>query len=763
MALDLGELVGYLVVDDKRWNFDGPLKSMDQFDSKTKAILDALPKTARGSISETSREFHALAPEMKVAVTQANAEAAERLLGRQVQGVIEANARRTGDAAGDALSDSLVPAAQRAGEEAGEKAGDGLKAKATLGAAAAGAAVGMAFVEALDVDAAADKLVASLGANAVQAERYGRVAGNLYANAWGDSMEHVNDAIGAVVSSIDGMDRASGRQLGRLTSRALDFATAFEVDVTRSVQVADTLIEAKLAKNGLRAFDLLTKGAQEVPKALVEDLMDAVEEYGQFFASLGYSGPQAFALLVDASEKGIYGIDKAGDAVKEFTIRATDGSKASKDAYAAIGLDAETMANKIVKGGDDAQEATQKVIDGLLDIEDPAARAQTAIALFGTPLEDLNVRDIPDFLRNLQGASDTMDGFRGSSKRMSDDLNSNARTSITEFTRTMKTELVGYLEDKVIPVLEDDVIPAVRRFGDWFEKDGGPALRDFKDDLDPVIGAVGDLAGFLNDMPGEAKLAALGGTLAGGLVIKHKLAGIFDRGGPANPMFVVVTNPTGVPGGVPGGTPDGKPGSKVASLARGAAKALPPVLVIGGLVYAVDELIMEPAKEGATRLEPTREGWDSTLAAVEAVEHKAKGFGETLDLVGDKKVAPLFAVPGLAKGREGLAEFIRLQIEAGKPVTSYIHLSGVERAMAQIATLNAGINGLGERGLDNGVPYVHGGTPDPGPDRQPAGRSPFDGATFNVQPHDYNDFMRGMQRRTQRANLGGRPAPGGRR
>jgi hypothetical protein len=762
MALDLGELVGYLVVDDKRWNFDGPLKSMDQFDSKTKAVLDALPKTARGSISETSREFHALAPEMKVAVTQANAEAAERLLGRSVQGVVEANARRTGDAAGDALSDTLVPAAERAGEEAGEKAGDGLKTKGALGAAAAGALVGAAFVEALDVDAAADKLVAQLGANAVQAERYGRVAGNLYANAWGDSMDHVNEAIGAVVSSIDGMDTASGRQLGRLTSRALDFATAFEVDVTRSVQVADTLIEAKLAKNGLRAFDLLTKGAQKVPSALREDLMDAVEEYGQFFASLGYSGPQAFALLVDASEKGIYGLDKAGDAVKEFTIRATDGSKASKDAYALIGLSAEDMGNKILKGGDDAQEATQKVIDGLLGIEDPSQRAQAAIALFGTPLEDLNVRDIPDFLRSLQGTSDAMDGVRGSSKRMSDDLNSNSRTSITEFTRTMKTELVGYLEDKVIPVLEDDVIPAVRRFGDWFEKDGGPALRDFKDDLDPVIGAVGDLAGFLNDMPGEAKLAALGGALAGGLVVKHKLAGIFDRGGPANPMFVVVTNPTGVPG-VPGGAPDGKPGSKVASLARGAAKALPPVLVIGGLVYAVDELIFEPAKKDATRLEPTREGWDSTLAAVEAAEHKAKGFGETLDLVGSKKVAPLFAVPGLAKGREGLAEFIRLQIEAGKPVTSYIHLTGVERAMAQIATLNAGINALGERGLDNGVPYVHGGTPDRVPGRQPAGRSPFDGATFNVQPPNYDAFMNDMQRRQRRANLGGRPAPGGRR
>jgi hypothetical protein len=734
MALDLGELVGYLVVDDKRWNFDGALKSMDKFGDQAKV-----------------------------------------------------RAKTAGDQAGDAFGDSLVPEAERAGQEAGEKAGDGMAAKGALAAGAAGAVVGMAFVEALDVDAAADKLVAQLGANAVQAERYGRVAGNLYANAWGDSMDHVNEAIGAVVSSIDGMDSSSGRQLGRLTSRALDFATAFEVDVTRSVQVADTLIEAKLAKNGLRAFDLLTKGAQKVPSALREDLMDAVEEYGQFFRTLGYTGPQAMALLVDASEKGIYGIDKAGDAVKEFTIRATDGSEQTAGALAAIGLDAEEMADKIVRGGDDAQDATRKIIDGLLSIKDPSNRANEAIALFGTPLEDLNVGEIPDFLRNLRGASDTMDDFRGSSKRMSDDLNSNARTSLTEFTRTMKTELVGYLEDKVIPVLEDDVIPAVRRFGDWFEKDGGPALRDFKDDLDPVIDAVGDLAGFLNDMPGEAKLLALGGVLAGGAALKVRGGGSGALGaagsalGLAKPVPVFVTNPGyGTGGGID--TPDGGgSSSRIRTLAKGAAKTLPPVLIIGGLLYEIDASMDDATRDAkpptntsgvVSEFGATNEGYlegvspeerEKVLAYLDAAKDKAAGFGSELDLVGSKKVAPQFAVPGLAKGRDGLAEFIRLQIEAGQPVASYIHLTGVERAMGQIATLNAGLDALGERGIDNGVPYLHGGTPDRAPDRQPAGRSPFDGATFNVTPQNYDDFARDMQRRSRNASLGGRPAPGGRR
>jgi hypothetical protein len=729
MALDLGELVAYLVVDDKRWNFDGALKSMDRFGDQAKV-----------------------------------------------------RAKTAGDQAGDAFGDSLVPEAERAGEEAGEKAGDGLKAKGALGAAAAGALVGMAFVEALDVGASADKLVAQLGANARQAERYGRVAGNLYAGAWGDSMDHVNEAIGAVVSSIDGMDDASGRQLGRLTSRALDFATAFEVDVTRSVQVADTMIEAKLAKNGVRAFDLLTRGAQKVPSALREDLLDTVEEYGQFFTTLGFTGPQAFALLVDATTKGKYGIDKAGDAIKEFTILATDGAESTTKALDRVtGGAAQDFQDAFLMGGDVAQAAFQDVVKGLLSIEDPSKQAQTAIALFGAPLEDLNVKDIPDFLRNLQAGSDSMDGFRGSSKRMSDELNGNARTDLTSFTRTMKTELVGYLEDKVIPVLEDDVIPAVKRFGDWFEKDGGPALRDFKDDLDPVIDAVGDLAGFLNDMPGEAKLVALGGVLAGGAALKVRGGGKGALGtagaalGLAKPVPVFVTNQGfGAGGGVdvPGG---GGKGGGIKGAVKGIGKALPPVLAVGGSLYLVDQALDDATRGHGERTHTsgvvsefgaTNEGYLSmpTREKAEEVDElvaKVNGFQDSLDIVGSTKVRPDLAVPGLRAVSQGLSDFIDLQIEAGKPVHAAIFLTGVERAMAQIASLDAGIDALGERGLDNGVPYVHGGNRGRrGGDGLPSSDR---GNTYHfhgdMRPADSREFWGDVSKKSRRHGRGGFQRP----
>jgi hypothetical protein len=345
----------------------------------------------------------------------------------------------------------------------------------------------------------------------------------------------VNTAVASVVTSIDGMGSAGRKRLEGLTATALDFAAAFEVDVVRATQVAGTVVSQGLAKDGTAAFDLLTEASSKVPVALREDLMDAVEEYGGFFDTLGYSGPQAFAMLVDASEKGIYGIDKAGDAVKEFTIRGTDMSKASKDAYAVIGLSAEEMADKLVRGGEDAREATGKVIDGLLAIESPSQRANTAIALFGTPIEDLNVRDIPEFLRNLKGTSDTMDDTAGAARRMGTDMNDNAKAKITGFTRTLKTNVIDWLANEAIPFLENDVAPA---FG---------KISDALDDLPPwaVKGTVGGVLGLL----AAGKIGGLVGNI-------RSLSGALGGGGrggfgKAAPIPVFVVN-NGIDGAVTG-------------------------------------------------------------------------------------------------------------------------------------------------------------------------------------------------------------------
>lgn len=329
--------------------------------------------------------------------------------------------------------------------------------------AGAGAAAGALFVkklgDALNIDAASDKLAAQLDLTAEESERIGGVAGDLYADAYGDSIEQVNQATGAVVSSIEGMRSASDEALSGMTAHALDFAATFDIDVQRAVGSAGVLIKSGLAEDGIEAFDLLTAASQRVPAQFREDVLDASDEYAQFFDSLGFDAQHAFGVLVAGAQEGMYGVDKAGDAIKEFTIRSTDMSTASQEAYEAIGLDAQLMAENLLKGGDYASEAFSQIVDGLLSIESPADQANASIALFGTPLEDLNVNEIPKFLESLRSGGEEMEGFAGSAERMGETLNDNAKTDLEAFKRGMDQNVIGAL-GPVVGILNDLPGPA---------------------------------------------------------------------------------------------------------------------------------------------------------------------------------------------------------------------------------------------------------------------------------------------------------------
>lgn len=238
------------------------------------------------------------------------------------------------------------------------------------------------------------------------------------------SFEDISTAVASVQSSISGFSNLTEAEFDQATTNALNFSKAFEIDTDRVTQVVGQMMKTGLVADANEAFDLLTAASQKVPAALREDLLDAVDEYGPFFSQLGISGEEAMNALASASDKGVFGIDKTGDALKEFTIRATDMSKASGDAYDALGLSQEEMSAALLAGGDVGSEAFQKIIGGLQGIQDPVAQSQAALALFGTPLEDLGTANIPQFIDALSGAESVLGDVEGAAGRMGDSLNS---------------------------------------------------------------------------------------------------------------------------------------------------------------------------------------------------------------------------------------------------------------------------------------------------------------------------------------------------
>lgn len=353
-------------------------------------------------------------------------------------------------------------------EKSLDKATGVLKGFATAGVGifaglgvAAGAVLVKGIGDAMEKGRLQDRLGAQLALTEDEAEKAGQIAGDLYADAYGDSLAQVHDAVGAVMSSLGDLDDG---EVEDLTAKALDLAAAFDVDVNESVAAAGVLMRQGLARDGDHAFDLITRSMQKVPQAMRGELIPIIEEYSQDFAALGIDGEDAFGLLVDAAQDGRIELDKTGDAIKELTIRSTDMSTASVAAYDALGLNAEEMANKIAQGGETARGAFDQIVTGLLDIKDPADRANTAIALMGTPLEDLSVTEIPAFLERLANMDTSLGDVEGAATQMGDQLNDNVATKIEGFKR------------KAGQAIQDwayvNVLPAAQEVMEAFEEDG---------------------------------------------------------------------------------------------------------------------------------------------------------------------------------------------------------------------------------------------------------------------------------------------------
>ncbi|MFC8201274.1 phage tail tape measure protein [Streptomyces sp. NPDC057298] len=265
--------------------------------------------------------------------------------------------------------------------------------KERISAAAAGigagvaAALGVGVAANLNMEAASDKLAAQLGIGPAKAAELSKVSASVYEDAWGDSIETVNEAVKGVYSNIGDTSKAKGGLEG-VTTKALALADTFGQEVGPTTAAVGQMLKTGLADNADEAFDILTRGFQTGANK-ADDLLDTVGEYGTQWRKFGLDGETAMGLLSQGLKGGARDADIVADSIKEFSIRAIDGSKTTADGFKAIGLDAGTMAAKIAKGGDSASGALDLTLDRLRAIKDPVKRSAAAVQLFGTQSEDL--------------------------------------------------------------------------------------------------------------------------------------------------------------------------------------------------------------------------------------------------------------------------------------------------------------------------------------------------------------------------------------
>jgi phage-related minor tail protein len=355
----------------------------------------------------------------------------------------------------DELRRQLVGPAGDAGGEAGQAAGGSLKEKLAIGAAAAGAAAGALLVagigEAIDQANVTSTLQAQLGTTGKVAADQGKLAGKLYSSGVAGSFQEAADAIKSVVQAGLAPPDATNRQLEAIATKASDVANVFGQDLGGVTNAVSQMLRTGLAKNADEAFDLITKGFQSgADKA--GDLLDTVNEYGTQFRKAGLDGADAIGLLNQAIRGGARDADVAADAIKEFSIRAVDGSKSSADGFKALGLNADDMATKFAKGGKSANGVLDITLDKLRGIKDPVKQSQVAVQLFGTQAEDLGAALLA---MDPSSAAKGLGQVGGAADQVGKTIRSGPGHEIEVFTRTLKQGFVDVIGGQVLPIVGD--------------------------------------------------------------------------------------------------------------------------------------------------------------------------------------------------------------------------------------------------------------------------------------------------------------------
>lgn len=243
---------------------------------------------------------------------------------------------------------------------------------------------------AADYDKAMRSVSTQTGAVGDDLEELGDVVQQVYADNFGESMGEAADAV-AEVRRLLGLE---GDELASAAKNAIALSDAFEFDISESTRAASALMK-NFGATAEEAYNIIAYGAQNGANQN-GDMLDVLNEYAAQYSALGLSADQFVQGLVTAGDKGVFSMDKVGDAVKEFNIRSKDLSTTSAEAYALLGLNADEMFARFAAGGETANEAFFEVLDALNNLDDPLAKNTAAVNLFGTQYEDLgeNVLDI---------------------------------------------------------------------------------------------------------------------------------------------------------------------------------------------------------------------------------------------------------------------------------------------------------------------------------------------------------------------------------
>lgn len=303
---------------------------------------------------------------------------------------------------------------------------------------------------ALDFDKASGEIQAELGITEEKAKELNKVAKELWEDGFGDSLSAVSNKVAKVTRSLGDLSKVD---LSYVTKGIDLFENRGWADQEESLRAIKVLVE-QFGMSAQEAMDYLTKGFQENLNFSGE-FLDSVSEYSTYFSEFGLTADDMFAKFKAGAENGAFQLDKVGDAMKEFSLRAKDGSDTSTEAFKALNLNATEMTKQFNKGGDSAQKAFETVVKALKNTEDETIKNTVSVGLFGTQYEDLGEKAFDAMLNATKGLKEV----EGATKKASDALQNNFGTRATKIWRNFVEDLEPTGE--ILLDLAEDILPKV--------------------------------------------------------------------------------------------------------------------------------------------------------------------------------------------------------------------------------------------------------------------------------------------------------------
>lgn len=348
-------------------------------------------------------------------------------------------------------------------EEMGDKGADALaqisSTLASVGIVAGLKEIAGAAYEVVDGFTEAEKIVTGMtGATGPELDSLMESAERVFASSHAENLQAVATAMASVRRSTG----LVGDELEQATSAGLALEETLGYDVAETSRTASSLMK-NFGLTAEEAYNIITAGAQNGADKN-GDLLDVLNEYSAQYAALGLSADQFLTSLVAGADAGVFSVDKVGDAVKEFNIRAKDGSDTSAQAFEAMGMNADEMTARFAAGGEVASTAFFEVVNALNAMEDPVQKNAAAVGLFGTMYEDLEANVLPVLSSietgtiNVDNALATVTDQAGS---LSDNWQEASNSVSTAFTSAVEPAVSG---------LSNGVASVVKSVGDFLQE-----------------------------------------------------------------------------------------------------------------------------------------------------------------------------------------------------------------------------------------------------------------------------------------------------